>query len=210
MRSAIPVLTAALLTLSTPAAAAVITFNTDPFAGSTALTTPGRQVVGGEQSITFDIATDVFSFDAAVFDIGDTVSFANALASNLPASGVNILVLQTLDNDANPATPFGAGNAADLIAAQITSAGAGFFIYFNSGLNLPRLVYSTDLSENTSDLKILARMTNLTGQSSALSTFESDNFQIVAAPEPSTLALATLTASMWCGVRSWRRRRRCD
>ena len=208
MRSAIPFLTAALLTVSTPAAAAVITFNTDPFAGSTALTTPGRQVVGGEPSITFDIATDVFSFDATVFGIDDTVSFANALAPNLPVSGLNIIVLQTLDNDANPATPFGAGNAADLIAAQITSAGPGLFIYFNSGLNLPRLVFSTDLSENTSDLKILARMTNLTGQSSALATFESDNFQIVPAPEPSSLALAALTASMWCGVRSWRRRTR--
>jgi hypothetical protein len=210
MRSAIPVFTAVLLTLSTPAAAAVITFNTDPFAGSAALITPGRQVVGGEPSITFDIATDVFSFDAAVFGIDDTVSFANALAPNLPATGLNIVVLQTLDNDANPATPFGAGNAADLIAAQITSAGPGFFIYFNSMLNLPRLVYSTDLSENTSDLQILARITNLTGQSSALSTFESDNFQIVPAPEPTSLALVALAASMWGGARSWRRCRRRD
>ena len=34
--------------------------------------------------------------------------------------------------------------------------GPGFFIYFNSGLDLPRLVYSTDLSDNTADLKVLA------------------------------------------------------
>lgn len=206
MRSAIPVLTAAFLTVATPAATAVITFNTDPFAGSTALTTPGRQVVGGEPSIVFDIANDVFSFDAAAFGISNTVSFVTALAPNIPATGVNIVVLQTIDNDANTGTPFGAGNAADLIAAQITSAGPGFFIYFNSMLNLPRLVFSTDLSENTSDLKILARLTNLAGQSSALATFESDNFQIVPAPEPSSLTLAALTGSMWA-VRSWRRRR---
>src|SRR6187401_1102886 len=102
MRRAIPVLTAAFLTVGTPAAAAVITFNTDPFAGSTALTTPGRQVVGGEASVAFDIGPDVFSFDAAVFGISNTVSFTNALAPNLPASGVNIIVLQTLDNDADP------------------------------------------------------------------------------------------------------------
>jgi hypothetical protein len=172
--------------------ATVFTFNTDPFAGSDALTTPGRQVVGGEPSITFDIAADVFAFDPAVFNVENQVLFANDVVANLPTSDVNIIVLLTTDNDSDPGTPFGAGNAANLIAAQITEPGAGFFIYFNSGLDLPRLVYSTDLDDNTADLKILARMTNLNGASglALLPTFTESNFAMVSSvPEPATLAL---------------------
>jgi hypothetical protein len=172
--------------------ATVFTFNTDPFAGSDALTTPGRQVVGGEPSITFDIAADVFAFDPAVFNVENQVLFANDVVANLPTSDVNIIVLLTTDNDSDPGTPFGAGNAANLIAAQITEPGAGFFIYFNSGLDLPRLVYSTDLDDNTADLKILARMTNLNGASglALLPTFTESNFAMIASvPEPATFAL---------------------
>jgi hypothetical protein len=73
------------------------------------------------------------------------------------------VVLQTYDDDNNPLTPFGARNAADLIANRITTPGPGFFIYFNQDLNLPRLVYSSGLSDNNADLKILARMLNLFG-----------------------------------------------
>lgn len=177
---------AALISLlSGPANAAVFTFDTDPFAGSTALTTPGRQVVGGEPSIIFNIETDVFAFDLAVFNVENQVLFANDLVANLPTTDVNIVVLQTTDDDGNSLTPFGAGNAANLIAGQITEDGAGFFIYFNQGLDLPRLVYSTNLSDNTADLKILARMTNL--QIGALPEFTESNFAMV--PEPTTLAL---------------------
>ncbi len=93
-----------------------------------------------------------------------SINFVNTVASSIPASGVNTIVLQTFDNDGNTATPFAAGNAADLIAAQITTPGPGFFIYFNQGLDLPRLVFSTDLNDPTADLKILFRLTNLTGQ----------------------------------------------
>jgi hypothetical protein len=119
-------------------------FDTDPFAGSTALTTPGRQIVGGETFISFDIASDKFSLESTVFNLapGTKVLFANYVVGNLPTSNVNIIVLQTFDNDSDPTTLFGAGNAANLIAAQITSPGPGFFIYFNQGLDLPRLVYS--------------------------------------------------------------------
>ena len=56
--------------------------------------------------------------------------------------------------------------------------GAGFFAYFNSGLNLPQLFNSTDLSENTADLKIIVRMTNLTGQSAELANFTQANFAV--------------------------------
>ena len=166
-------------------------FDTDPFAGSTALTTPGRQVVGGETFISFDIASDIFSLESTVFSAGNQVRFANNVVGSLPTSGVNVIVLQTFDNDGDPATPFAAGNAANLIAARITSPGAGFFIYFNSGLDLPRLVYSTDLDDNTADLKILFRMTNLTGQGGRdlIPTFNESNFEITTVPEPATILL---------------------
>jgi hypothetical protein len=192
---------AALLAFSATVNAATFRFQTDPFAGSTAPTTPGRQVVGNEDFITFDITSDIFSFDPVTFGVGDDVQFANGLVGNLPASGANVIVLQTTDNDNNPVTPFGAGNAADLIAGQVTTSGAGFFIYFNSGLNLPRLVFSTDLSDNTADLKILARMTNLTGQTSALPTFTQSNFDIEPVPEPSSLLLMSAAGVLWAGAR---------
>lgn len=187
----------ALVTGHTTARAATIAFTTDPFAGSDALTTPGRQIVGGEPFIAFNIATDVFAFDPTVFGLGSTINFANDIAVNLPSSGVNVIVLRTFDDDANSATPFGAGSAANLIATQITVDGAGFFIYFNSSLDLARLVFSTNLSDNTSDLKVLARLTNLTGAQGrdALATITATNFAILDAstvPEPGTLALLGL------------------
>jgi len=123
---------------------------------------------------------------------------------------VNAIVLQTFDNDANPMTPFGAGNAASLIAGQITSSDPGFFIYFNSGLNLARLVFSTDLGDSTADLKILARMTNLTGQAGrdAIPTFTASNFAAV--PEPSSFLLIA-AAGTFCACGYTRRRKRdCD
>jgi hypothetical protein len=180
------------IAIGAPAVAATFTFDQDPFAGTTALTTPGRQIVGGEPFISFSTASDVYAFDPRVFAAGDTVLFANDLVGNLPTSGRNIVVLETFDDDANSGTAFGAGNAANLIAGRVTTDGAGFFIYFNSGLNLPRLVYSTNLSDNTADLKILARMTNLSGQSGQLVNFTAGNFQFLTVPEPATWAMMIL------------------
>lgn len=196
-----------LLAFATPGQATTITFASDPFLNSEALTTPGRQIVGGELLTDFDIATDVFAFDPSVFGI-TTISFANETIANLPSSGPNVIVLQTLDNDANPATPFGAGVAANLIADQLMESGPGFFLYFNSGLNVPRLVYSTDLSDNTADLKVLARLQNLSGQPDALGTFTAGNFQIATVPEPASMATVWISGVMLlgigCGVRRWR------
>ena len=190
MRRSIIHVAAAVLMLNATANAASITFDTDPFAGSDALTTPGRQVVGGELFTAFDIASDVFIFDASVFGI-TSIQFINDVAGNLPTSGVNTVVLRTFDNDNDPTTPFAAGNAADLIAAQLTSPAPGFFVYFNQGLDLPRLVFSPDLNDNTSDLKILARLTNLTGQAGrdAFPQLTSANFALTPVPEPSSLSL---------------------
>jgi hypothetical protein len=181
----------ALFAMCSSARATTFQFNTDPFAGTNVLNTPGRQIVGGEDFLAFSPSSDVFSLESTVFGVGGSVNFVNALAPNLPTGGVNVVVLQTFDNDANPLTPFGAGNAADLIASRITTAGPGFFIYFNQALDLPRLVYSTDLSDQNADLKILARMINLTGQTGrdAVPGFTAANFAITSVPEPSTLSM---------------------
>ena len=185
----------ALFGLSSTAEASTFRFDTDPFAGTTALQTPGRQVIGNELFINiFDIATDVFSLDPAVFGTGDVVDFVNTTAADIPATGVNVVVLQTFDDDNNAGTPFGAGQAANLIASQITTPGPGFFVYFNQGLDLPRLVFSTDLSSNTADLKVLARLLNLNGAigRNAIPTFTAANFDFAetpAVPEPATLTL---------------------
>jgi len=179
--------------------AAEFILNTDPFAGSTAPTTPGRQVVGGEPFISFDLATDRFVIDLAAFGpygFGPAASFVNDEITGIPTSGANIIVLRTFDNDGDPVTPFGAGNAATLIANRVTAPGSGFFIYFNSGLDLPRLVFSTDLDDSTADLKIIARFTNMVGGQALLSDFNAANFQVV--PEPATaLLLATGMALAW-------------
>ena len=197
---------AAFVTIVSTADADVFTFAADPFAGTDALTTPGRQVVGNEVFIDFDPAVDFFRLDADTFGVSAPVAFANDIAANLPTSGLNVVVLRSLDNDNDPGTPFNAGTAANLIAAQITDPGAGFFIYFNQNLNLPRLVFSTDLNDNTADLKVLARMENLFDDSVALATFTSDNFEITDVPEPGSVLLLSLAGSLW-GLRVVRRRR---
>jgi hypothetical protein len=207
MRRFVPAIAVLIFTLNAPANAATITFLTDPFEGSTALTTPGRQVVGNELFTAFNIATDVFVLEQNVFDINQ-IDFVNDVAADIPATGVNVVVLQTLDDDGNPGTAFGAGMAANLIAAQITQTGPGLFIYFNSGLNLPRLVYSTDLSDNTADLKILARLTNLNGQPAALPSFTEANFALTQVPEPATLLLMTTGGALMASRRLRRKRSR--
>ena len=203
MKSATVAAAIALTFSTTLSTAANFTFDTDPFEGSTALTDPGRQVVGGEPFISFSTASDVYVFHTGRFGIS-TLSVDNDVAPNLPASGVNVVVLRTTDNDADPLTPFGAGNAANLIAAQITESAPGFFIYFNSGLDTPRLVFSTDLSNDTADLKILARMTNLVGQPDELAGFSAANFALV--PEPAEWAL--LLAGLGVVGAAYRRARR--
>jgi len=76
-------------------------FDTDPFAGTNVLNTPGRQIVGGEDFISFNIAQDVFPLESTVFGVGNTVDFVNAAADLLTSGGVNIVVLESFDNDNN-------------------------------------------------------------------------------------------------------------
>jgi hypothetical protein len=164
----------------------------------------------GEPFIVFNPAVDVFAFDSAFFDLGG-LDFFNGVIGSLPTSGIEVVVLQTFDDDADAGTAFGAGSAANLIATQVTANGAGVFIYFNSGLDVARLVYSTNLNDNTADLKILARMTNLSGSAGrdALASFTAANFQTVATPvpEPATLTLLASVGGLWIARRFARRRR---
>jgi hypothetical protein len=184
---------AALIAVSaTGADATVFTFATDPFAGTTVLGTPGRQVVGGELFIPdFDIDTDVLAFGTGAFNLTQPISFFSGAAGDIPASGANFVVLQTFDfdGDATNGVLLNAGLAADLVANAIDTPGAGFFIYFNSGLDLPRLVYSTDLSSSLSDLKIVARFTNFTGDDgrAQMPRFTIANTDTV--PEPASWAM---------------------
>lgn len=185
MRLSVLTLTAAALLIGSTAEAAIITFNTDPFAGTTALTTPGRQVVppaGSEPFITFDPANDVFVFNSAVFGLTNPLSFANGPASSLPITGPDVIVLQEFG------PPMNAGLAANAIAGRVVTAGPGVFIYFNTGLGVPRLVYSTNIDDETADLAVLARLTNLNANS--LASFTAGNFAV---PEPGALALFGLT-----------------
>lgn len=200
-------LAVAILALSSTATAETFHFDTAPFGGTNVLNTPGRQIVGGEDFIAFSTANDVISLESSIFGITGTVSFVNARAPNIPSGGVNIVVLDSFDNDNNSLTPFGAGQAADLIAGRITDPGPGFFVYFNQSLDLARFVFSTDLSSNTADLKILARMLNLTGAEgrNALATFSAANFEITAAassvPEPASAFLIVPVIGVGCLLR---------
>jgi len=187
----------------------VFTFSGDPFEGSDAPATPGRQVVGGEPSIAFSLPADVFSFEGSAFAFVTNINFANGPIGSIPAAGTNVAVLRTFDNDDDAGTPFNAGSAANLLAEQITTPGAGLFIYFNSGLDLPRLVYSSDLSDNTADLKILARMTNLTGVGGqeAMAQFTAENFAFAGPiPEPATLVLFGSGLALMAGLGRGKRR----
>ena len=216
MRTSLLSVALAALVVGASAEAATITFSGNPFGGNGAPATPGRQVVGGEDSISFTPANDVFSFEGGPFGFLNNISFANGTIDSIPAAGTNVAVLRTFDNDNNPATPFGAGNAANLLAEQITTPGPGLFVYFNSGLDLPRLVYSTDLSDNTADLKILFRLTNpeFAGPAGrdAMQQFTAADFTFVAAPipEPSTYVLLGSGAAFLAFLRRGKRRAKSD
>ena len=199
----------AALSLNTAAQAADFLFDTDPFAGSTALTTPGRQIVGNEQFIpVFNVATDRLVFKPSIFGISSNISFFNGLAANLPNGGTNFVVLGDADGDGDPSNGIllNAGLAANLIANTVNTPGSGFFIYFNSGLDLPRLVFSTDLSAPTADLKVLARFTGLGGNAGRGEVARISAANVGAVPEPASWALMIAGFGMVGGTLRGRRK----
>lgn len=193
----------ALLVAAPPALAADTLFNSDPFAGSVADPNDGvRTVFTGNQLnlASFNVATDRFVFDRSFFDVGNSLSFANSLAADLPGSGINVIVIE--DNTTTTGAAFNAGTAATLIAQAVTTDGAGFFYYNNSGLQVNRLVYSTNLNSSTADLSVLARINSPAGADAvaALPGFSSANFVLAPVPEPQTYALMLAGLAMVAGV----------
>ena len=163
----------------------VFAYAGDPFEGQD-VSAPERQIIGEEDFITdFDFAEDTYRFNATDFDIAGDVNFVGLDANAedaLIAPGTNFVTLLNSDNDSNPDTPFLAGTAASQIAELTSEDGAGFFVYYNSELELNRLGYSTNLNDADADIKIISRQTDLTGVDAvaALDDFSADNFELEA------------------------------
>ena len=201
------------LAVSGPVQAADFLFGTDPFAGTTALETPGRQVVGGATALvipSFDIDGDRLLFDVDAFASALPFEFANALASGLPDT-TNLISLRDIDADGDITNGVlnNAVLSANLIAANTVGAGPGLFIYYNSSLDVNRLVFSTDLSSGMADLAILAVFADQKGTvaAAALQQYGAENFGTTGAiPEPATWAM--LIAGFGLVGSAARRRRR--
>ena len=69
-------------------------------------------------------------------------------------------------------------------------------------------MYSTDLNDNTADLKILFRMTNLAGQGGrdAIPTFAESNFEITTSPVPEPATLLMVGTGLIGGLAGFRRK----
>jgi Ca2+-binding RTX toxin-like protein len=159
-------------------------FDGPRFNNGAVTTTDGvRQVVNTPDVINdFNLWEDRVKIDASDFSINAGVKFFSGHAADIPENGINIIILQDTDNDANPATPFNAGAAASLIAANLDTPGAGFFVYHNSALKIDRLVYSSDLSDANADISVVANFANLAGDAGidALKQFQAHHFDILA------------------------------
>jgi hypothetical protein len=184
--------------LAGAARADVFSFDQDPFAGTTVLTTAGRQVVqngfqGGVFELTipdFDLANDRIRIDSRVFGVDRPLTGFVGFAADLPDQAFDFIVLRNLDGDPNTAgNQMNAGLAANLIADRLSTSAPGFFFYFNSFLNLPRLVYSTDLGSPTADLRVLARFQNLGGQAGIDALAAGGPHLTAGVPEPAAWAL---------------------
>jgi hypothetical protein len=210
---------AAFLMFSACGSASAVTFliDTNPFEGTDIDPNDGvRQVLAGTAGFgahllvpSFNVAADEFAFSIPAFGLTQPLVFQGAPVENLIPAGPgkpNVVVLQTTDDDADPDTAFGAGNAANLIAGALTESGKGFFIYHNSGLDLNRLVFSTDLSDPTADLAILAAIASPTFADAInqLPDFSASNFAFVPLPAAAPLLAASLALLAAFG---WRRRR---
>lgn len=162
----------------------VFVYSGNPFSGED-VSAPERQIIGNEDAILdFNLSQDIYRLNATDFGVVGDVNFATLDGNTTNASikpETNVITLLNSDNDNNLDTPFLAGTAANQIAELTTEDRDGFFVYFNSDLQLNRLVYSTNLNDASADLKIISRQTDLIGQNavSALTEFSADNFEFV-------------------------------
>jgi hypothetical protein len=187
-----------LLLLTTGVNGATLVFSTNPLAG---VPDTGGQIVngaGGGPVFSFNPLTDVIAFDPAAFGV-NAVAFANGNTTDpgFPMSGLTVAVVQ------NAAA---ARAVATVLGNQLTSTGPGFFMYFNAGLNVPRLVFSRDLGDPNADLAILARFDNLTGQAGVLPSIQASNFTATAIPEPSSMLITSGALAAGCLLALFRRR----
>ena len=195
--------TAAADTLNGTAASETIT----GFAGADTITSgAGRDTIvydatslgsAPDTLVDFDVAQDRFLLNATDFNVTGPLRVQNALAANLVSNGSNVIVLRDSDNDANPATPFNARSAAQAIGTAITTDGAGFFVYFNSVLNLNRLVYSTNLNDGAAALTVLGAIGTTTGQAAItqLTQYGEANFAFGAVPAGAIATVGTQSSA---------------
>lgn len=158
----------------------------------------------------FDVQTDRFLIDAASFGVSGNPNFQNVLAvDGNVADDANVIVLQNSDNDANASTVFNARSAATLIAGNTDFARAGFFVYFNSALNINRLVFTPNLDDALAALTILAALNSPVGADAIvqLPTFTAATFEFAEVPLPAAAPLF-LAALAGLGLTTTRRRKK--
>jgi len=88
---------------------------------------------GGGPVMSFNPATDVIAFSEGAFGVNSVV-FANGNTTDpgFPSTGLTVAVVRNAS---------AARAVATVLADQLTSAGPGFFVYFNAGLNVPRSIF---------------------------------------------------------------------
>lgn len=143
--------------------------------------TPTQLGSGPDQLSDWLTDEDRFLLDASGLGVTGDLAFVNALAADLPTGDVNVIVLQDSDDDNDPNTVFNARSAARLIGAQIQTPGPGFFVYFNSGLGVNRLVFSEDLADGEANFSVLAAINTISEQAAIdeLPQFSAANFSFM-------------------------------
>lgn len=160
-------------------------FSGDPFNGTPVDTTDGERAIVNTPDSTpdFDPRRDNL---VARFGIERPRTFVNGTLEELQAaaaSGVraNTVVIQgTGDADIDDGDVFLAGTAATAIAKSgVAAPGPGVFVYWNSNLQINRLVYSSDLSDPTADISILLNVDTVTGEQAldVLPHYRADTFR---------------------------------